>query len=89
MSAALTPLRRGLGSGIRYAVSLPGSREWVRSSEDEKTVMLEVEPLRAEGCGGSVKPASAALEVLMVFPVVPVVCGVTGFCGWSRERERG
>ena len=27
MSAALTPLRRGFGSGIRYAVSLPGSRE--------------------------------------------------------------
>ena len=89
MSAALTPLRRGFGSGIRYAVSLPGSREWVRVSEDEKTVMLEVELLRAEGCGGSMKPASAALEARMVLPVVPVVCGVTGACGWSRECERG
>jgi hypothetical protein len=86
MSAALTPLRRGFGSGIRYAVSLPGSREWVRVSEDEKTIMLEVELLRAEG---SVKPASAALEARTVLPVVPVVCGVTGVCSWSRECERG
>lgn len=61
-------------------------------------VMLEVELARAEGCGGRVKPASAAFEARMVPVGVPAVA-VAGAGAWEavparvcvcwRERDRG
>jgi hypothetical protein len=40
MSSNLTPRKRGLGNGIRYAVSLPGSRVCRNGSVEDRIVML-------------------------------------------------